>query len=391
MKIRTSCSRLPRAAAVAACAAAVLTAAACSSSSGSSSAAAPTGSSSASTSVSSAAQALLTQRLAEPSGWQNPGTAISDLAKAKGAKVLYIPISLKIPYFQQVYAAMQQAAGHAGITVSACDGNFSPTDIAACVNQAIAQHVSQVVLDNIPLGLIGAGATAMEGAGIKVLDAEVGTQAGTDKVAYLDAGGPEMISAMADWIAVDSKGKGDVLIVEQDDTPLQAQYITGSLLPRFKQVCPGCKTTVITTTSPQLGNLGSAVDTALLKDPSIGYVASEFDANATYIVSGLKNSDRSNVKLVGAIGDLAALERVKSGQQAEDTVLSPGFAGWAIIDDVLRMQTGNAPVDNANAPFRMFDSSNIGSASVTMGAFTDDSLWGGDFYTKSYLKLWGAS
>ena len=35
-------------------------------------------------------------------------------------------------------------------------------------------------------------------------------------------------------------------------------------------------------------------------------MASEFDANVTYIVSGLKNSDRSNVKLVGAIGHLRA-------------------------------------------------------------------------------------
>ncbi len=74
----------------------------------------------------SATQALVTQRLAVPAPFTDSAPPITDVAKVKGDKVLYIPISLQIGVFQSTLVSMQQAAGHAGITVSGCDGKFGP-------------------------------------------------------------------------------------------------------------------------------------------------------------------------------------------------------------------------------------------------------------------------
>lgn len=396
-----------RAAAIAACAGVTLLGAACSSSSPTaassavSSSSAPTAPASARPSaaaaqssggVSSATQALVTQRLAVPAPFTDSAPPITDVAKVKGDKVLYIPISLQIGVFQSTLVSMQQAAGHAGITVSGCDGKFGPARAAACVNQALAEHVNAVVLDNIPVALIGQGLHQLEAAHIAVLEDQANSTAGNDQLAYLDVGGASLIVSMADWIASDSGGKANVLIIEQDDTPEQVAYISDDLLPEFRKTCPACKTKVIAMSTDQLQNLPTQAETALVADPSIDYVASEFDANVSYVVEGLKNSPiGGKVKIAGALGDISSLERVKSGQQAYDALASEGFGGWAYTDDVLRMLTGMPPVQGDNAPWRAFDAGNIGSVTVTSANVADDGIFGGDTYSKVFLKLWGAS
>src|SRR5947209_10040585 len=150
-----------------ACAVAVLVTAACGSSSGSSSAASgSSGSSSGASSGSSGAvsadvQSMVKKRLAV-TDWKSDAPPISDVTKVKGGSILYVPISLKIPVFQQVLTGMQQAVGHVGMTVSGCDANYAPAGVAACVNQALAQHVSAVVFDNVPLVLAGQGADQLK-------------------------------------------------------------------------------------------------------------------------------------------------------------------------------------------------------------------------------------
>jgi ribose transport system substrate-binding protein len=276
--------------------------------------------------------------------------------------------------------------------VTGCDGKFGPAGAAACVNQALAEHVNAVVLDNIPVALIGQGLHQLEAAHIAVLEDQANPTPGNDQLAYLGTGGATVIGSMADWIAADSGGNADVLVIEQDDTPQQVSYINDDLLPEFKKTCPACKTKVIAMGSTELQNLPTQVEAALVQDPSVNYVASEFDSNVSYVVQGLKNSPLAGkVKIAGALGDISSLERVKSGQQAYDALVSNAFAGWAYIDDVLRMLTGMPPVGSINSPWRGFDASNIGSVAVTAANWADDGVFGGNTYSSVFLKLWGVS
>ena len=399
-----------RAAATAACAAAVLLGAACSSPG---STAAPSGSGAASPSsvapsanpgsssgpatqdsgsAGSGIQSQVQQDLAVPAQYTDSAPPITDVAKVKGDKILYIPISLQIGVFQSTLASMQQAASHVGLTVSGCDAKFGPPGAAACVNQALAEHVNAVVLDNVPVVLIGQGLHQLQAAHIAVLEDQVNPTPGDDQLAYINLGGVTVINSMADWIAADSGGKADVLIIEQDDTPQQIAYISDGLLPEFKKACPACKTRVIAMDTVQLHNLPTQLETALVQDSGVNYVASEFDTNAAYVVQGLKNSPLAGkVKVAGALGDISSLQRVKSGQQAYDALASVGFGGWAYTDDVLRMLTGMPPAQSTNPPWRGFDASNIGSVTVSAASVADDGIFGGNTYSPVFLKLWGVS
>jgi ribose transport system substrate-binding protein len=391
-----------RSAATAACAGVVLLGAACSSSSSTPASSSPASASPSSASSSAAAQgsgnagsgtqSLVKQDLAVPAQFTDSAPPVTGVAKLKGDKILYIPISLQIGVFQSTLASMQQAASHVGITVSGCDGKFGPAGAAACVNQALAEHVNAVVLDNIPVVLIGQGLHQLEAAHIAVLEDQANPTPGNDQLAYLNLGGVSVIDSMADWIAADSGGKADALIIEQNDTPQQVAYVNNDLLPEFKKTCPACKTKVIAMATDQLHNLPTQVETALVQDPSVNYVVSEFDSNVPYVVQGLKNSPLAGkVKIAGALGDISSLQRVKSGQQAYDALASVGFGGWAYIDDVLRMLTGMPPATSISPPWRAFDASNVGSVTVSAANVANDGIFGGNTYSKVFLKLWGVS
>ena len=82
---------------------------------------------------------------------------------------------------------------------------------------------------------------------------------------------------------------------------------------------------------------------------------------------------------------------MKSGQQAYDALASTAFAGWAYTDQVLRLLTGMPPVKSTLAPWRAFTAANIGSVTVTAASLASDQVFGGDTYSKVFLKLWGVS
>lgn len=379
-----------RVASTAALSVALLFTAAC----GSSSSSTPsTSSSGGSTSdVPSSAVSAVEKMLAEPEAFEAPGPALTDVASVEGDSVLYIPISLQVPAFQSVLKGMQEAGGEVGVTVEGCDGEFNPGGVASCIGQAIAQDVTAVVLDNVPLVLAGQGVAQLQEAGISILVGQQEAAEGTADLAYLATGGDVAITQMADWVAVDSEGSAKVLVVEQTDSPQQIAFVEEGLLPQFEEVCPDCDVTVIKVSSAQLSKLGTQVSTALLKDPEIDYVVSEFDANVNYILQGLANSPSGDkAKVVSVIGDISSLERVESGQQAFDTVLDYRWAGWALTDQVLRMLTGATPLERSDGPSRSFDASNIDSVEVAQSSFDDQSLWGGDTYSDVYRELWGLS
>ncbi len=376
-----------RATALMACLSALLLAGACSGAEPANSSA-PGGNPTAS--VSAETKAAVQATLAVPAAFTAPGPALSNVASVRGKKLLHIPISLQIPSFQSVLKAMQESAGKVGMTVEGCDGKFNPAGVAACINQALAQNVDGVVLDNVPLDMAGQGVAQLQEAGIPILVGQQQGQAGDAKLAYLATGGDELIADMADWVSVDAGGAAKVLVVQQSDSPQQIAYVTDGLMPRFAKSCPGCVAEVISVSSAQLSKLGTQVSTALLKRPDIKYVISEFDANVSYILQGLKNSPSGDkVKVVSAIGDIASLQRVKEGQQAYDAIGNYRWAGWALTDQALRMLTGATPLQRTTGPTRAFDSSNIGSVTVAQASFDDESLWGGDTYSKVYLGLWG--
>jgi ribose transport system substrate-binding protein len=384
---------LYRRGALAAVAGSVLALAACSSASTASG-----GGSSPSASGSAAASvAYAQQQIAKYSGtsatFTAPGPALKNVASLRGKVVYYVPIGLTVPYFQVVLTGLRAAAAAAGLTVRPCDPAFSPSGVAQCLSQAAHSGASAVITDSIPNAMAQQGINLLESKHIPILVSDQAPQAGTDALAYNSAPTELMTSLEADWIIADSKGTGDIILPEITDSAASIGYVENGAIPEIHKHCPGCKLTVIKTSTEQLSSLPSLISTALIQDPHIGYVLSEFDSDVSAIIHGLQTvSAARGVKVTGINGVLSNLQYIAQGNyQAEDTGDNGYQYGWAGIDQVLRQLLGQSVLPDEHVGIRVFTAANVAGLTLTNEAANTGEWYGSGDFKQVYQELWGVS
>jgi ribose transport system substrate-binding protein len=320
-----------------------------------------------------------------------PGPPLKHVATLHGKVVYYVPIGLTVPYFQVVLSGLRDAAAAAGLVVRPCDPQFSPSGVAQCLTEAANQKAGAVITDAIPPVFAQQAINRLEARHIPILVAEEGSYPGTDKLAYNSPPTELMTSLSADWIIAASKGTGDIILPEITDSPASIGYVQNGAIKEIHTHCPGCKLTVLKTTTEQLSSLPSLISTALIRDPHVGYVLSEFDADVAAVIHGLQTvSAARQVKVASINGVLADLQFIaQRNYQAEDTGDNGYQLGWSDIDQVLRQMLGQPVVADEHVGIRVFTAANIGGLTLTtQGASTGQWYGTGDF-KPVYTKLWG--
>src|SRR5947209_13859462 len=204
--------------------------------------------------------------------------AIKGVDQLKGKTVMYMPIALTVPFFQAAIHGLTDSLGVEGVTLQTCDAKANPSAAAACLDQAVKQHVGAVVTDSVPKAFAAQAFAALEAAHIPVVTVDNGE--GTPSATQAYVGGPASTLGArltSDWVIADSQGKADVLLLEIIDSPASKGYVEEGALPEFKAKCSGCKVTVEKSTTSDLQNVPSLISTALVRDPNISYVYAEFD------------------------------------------------------------------------------------------------------------------
>ena len=353
---------------------------------------------SASASGSTAASvAYAQQQLAKYSGtsatFTAPGPALKNVASLRGKVVYYVPIGLTVPYFQVVLSGLRDAAAAAGLTVRPCDPAFSPSGVAQCLSQAAHSGAAAVITDSIPNAMAQQGINLLESKHIPILVGDQGSQPGTDELAYNSPPTELMTSLEADWIIAESKGTGDIILPEVTDSAASIGYVENGAIPEIHTHCPGCKLTVFKTSTEQLSSLPSLISTALIQDPHVGYVLSEFDADVSAIIHGLQTvSAAKGVKVTGINGVLSNLQFIAQGNyQAEDTGDNGYQFGWASIDQVLRQLLGQPVVLDEHVGIRVFTAANVAGLTLTTEAANTGEWYGSGDFKQVYQQLWGVS
>lgn len=335
------------------------------------------------------------QQLAKYSGTSTaftaPGPALKNVASLRGKVVYYVPIGLTVPYFQVVLSGLRDAAGAAGLKVRACDPAFSPSGVAQCLTEAANQRAGAVITDSIPPAFAQQAINHLEAVHIPVLVAEEGSLPSTDALGYNSPPTELMTSLSADWIIAESNGTGDIILPEITDTAASIGYVEGGAIKEIHAHCPGCKLTVLKTNTEQLSNLPSLISTALIQDPHVGYVLSEFDADVSAVIHGLQTvSAARGVKVSSINGVLSDLQYIKQGNyQAEDTGDNGYQMGWSDIDQVLRQMLGQPVVANEHVGIRVFTAANVSGLTLTNQAANTGAWYGTGDFKPVYLKLWG--
>ena len=328
---------------------------------------------------------------AKPPAFTAPGPPVKNVAGLKGKVVFYVPIGLKVPYFQVVLSGLRDAAATAGLVLRPCDPNFSPSGVAQCLTQAANQNAGAVITDAIPPEFAQQAINLLKSRHIPILVSEEGSHPGTPELAYNSGPTELMTSLAADWIIADSNGTANIVLPEITDSAASIGYVENGAIPEIHKHCPGCKLTVFKTTTAQLSRLPSLISTALVRDPKVNYILSEFDADVAAIIQGLQTVTAArHVKVASINGVLQNLQFIAQGNyQAEDTGGNGYQLGWSDVDQVLRQMLGQPPLADQHNGIRVFTKDNVAGLTLTTQAANTGEWYGSGDFKSVYTKLWG--
>ncbi|PUB32299.1 monosaccharide ABC transporter substrate-binding protein (CUT2 family) [Promicromonospora sp. AC04] len=323
-----------------------------------------------------------------------PTEPVEDVASLEGKTVYYIPITQQSPQFGVTGPALAEALGTVGIDVQTCNGNGTPTDISACLNQAVNQGAVAIVADAISYAMAANAFDAARAAEVPVI---IGNQVpdpehpADETLAYLEGdAGAAMQVALARWVAQDSGGTANVLINQSVDGKSPGVFVDAGEA-EYAEICPDCKVTINEVTSANFSMIPSSTSSALLQNPDVTYVESQFAQYLQPTQTGVQQSGRTgSIKGLTGSAQVGALQALESENfLAAASGQASAYRGWAYGDAVLRLALGTE-LPEYTVPVRLFTADNIGDVTLTEEAEASGEWFGPATFRDDFTALWGA-
>lgn len=321
-----------------------------------------------------------------------PAEKLDGVGSVAGKTLFYIPLTKQAPQFTTTEKTLSAAAAAVGLRVHVCDGKATPTDIGGCMSQATDARAAAIVTDAIPYALAANGLDAAQKAGIPVVvtnQVPDPSHPASKTLTWVPVPGGEQQTRLFNWIASDSEGKANILINQSSDGPSPASYVAAGKAALSKN-CPDCKLTVNKVTSSNFALIPSSTSAALLKDPAITYVDSQFEQYLQPTQGGVQQTSRTDIKVVTGSASLGGMKALKSGSPVAVTAQAAAFQGWVDTDAALRLILGK-PVPEYTIPTRLFTKENIGDVELTEKAELSGEWFGPATFTDDFKKLWGVA
>ena len=320
-----------------------------------------------------------------------PTDQIADGSVLEGKTVHYIPVTVQAPIFSLTSQIMAKATDAVGAKLQVCDGGGTPPTISQCIDGAINdQDTGVIILEGFFMGMAANAVKAATAAGIPVINSnqrEMPDFASSDQLGYQPASegaaGGQMFLQVASWMSLDSGGTASQLTMVSGDGPIQRTFVDEGM-DEVKADCAACTFSELDVTSANFGQVSSDLSSSLLQDPNINYVHAQF---AQYIPVVLP-AVNPNIKVGVGAATLGALRAVETGQVAAASSQSPAFGAWATIDAALRLINGQELFE-FTAPVRLFTADNIGDVDLTEEAEASGEWYGPTTFPEDFTELWG--
>lgn len=370
---------------VALVAALALTLAACgSSSSSSSSSASAVGSSSSASSASAAPSGVAASAAATVAKYEKPVTAWpgpnTPFTPPTGKKVTVITCSSTGITCVRVANGVVAAGKALGWSVNVVDGKGDPTVWNSAIRQAIADKSNGIVLAAVVPALASGAVQAARSAHIPVIYALGNVLQGTNLA--MDTDRAQAGRVLADWTAVDSGGKAQVLVLFDNEFPELVSF-SNAYIAELKAVCPKC--TVVGKPSFTLETfatrLPGIISNVMRDNPGLKYVVAPYDSASTFIQQGARQVGRT-VKVMGDGGDQPTVANLKDGSESASMGVPSEWMGWQALDAIGRFLAGK-PLPTTPVVQGLMVPADISTQAPT-GSYS-----GGFDYQAHYEKLWG--
>jgi len=341
----------------------------------------------------SQAAAAVTAAQAPVASLKPAGGMFNAKKATQGKTIGWVSVSLAIPFTSQMLSGADAAAKTLGLTIHTCDGGSTAAGWAMCYQQFIAQKVNVIVSQSIDPRILTASIAAAGAAGIPVVTSSSNYPGATlwPGTSAEDAQPVRAVGKLiGDYIASNSAGKADVLIITSSEVYIAPGQVNATTA-EFQKYCPKtCKSSVVNVpVADWATKISTEVESAITADPNLDYIVPLYDGEVPYAVSGVDaKSAQSRVKIVSFNALPSIMQYIKKHQVlTADVGVWVQQHGYAAIDDVARVlagQKGTPVLTNPQLAIRMFDTSNVGSLN-----FNNPSSWYGSASLASfYGKQW---
>ncbi len=325
-----------------------------------------------------------------------PGPAF-DVSAAKGKKIFNVPLSSTIPFVQTIDEELARLAKQLDIEFVQCPNQGQVAQYVQCMNQAVSQKADLVHLDQAPNpASLQPQLEQAQKAGIKTVASHIYDVAGDPPPAgHLDAVTPAGFTTAsrlaADWAIMKTEGKAHVLAVTADDIVPHVQ-MGEAIKDELEKYCgSGCTYTNLNVPLTEWATkLQTNVQSALLANPDINYVIPVVDGMTSYVVPGVIAAGAKGRVHVATFNGTPFAMKFLQDDNVIDMIVGENlhWNAWADMDQMLRVLTGQPPVEDEFTALRIFTAENIDEA----GTPPKVNVGYGDAYVDGYLELWkGAS
>jgi ribose transport system substrate-binding protein len=315
-----------------------------------------------------------------------------DVASLAGKTIYSIPIDAKLEFYQVGQAAMKKIAEEAGLEYVTFPADGTPTSHQQGIAQAIAAGAGAILLDGpLPENLVPQIEEA-NAAGIPVIPLHLSDKSEPPlELTPYEAFAPFNDGArLATLYAVQELDGEPVkaLVIEASGTGPSAgmvQTITDTLAneaPEGSEVVATINSQV-----PQWSTeIQPAVQSALLKDPSINAVIPIYDSMALFAVPGIQQAaaDR-NIGVYSFNGTPAVMKMIKDGVVRMDAAENPDWVAYVNLDTAFRAMLGADPIPGVSGPLRVIDATNVDET----GNPPESGKGFGEDYPQAYRTMWG--
>lgn len=279
-----------------------------------------------------------------------------------------------------------------GWTVKVADGKLDPTTWNQVVKQAADSGIDGIIAISADPNLYTEAMAVVKAKGIPfVLTQQPPTDKDVEGIsAYVATDAVQGGKDVADWIKADSKGKGNVLILDQPGfAAVQAR--AAAIQKTLESNCPGCKVKKVDISVPTMGtSLTPLVSSTLAKNPGIDYVWNSDDCCISFVQQGIQVAGKSSsVKLLSMTGYPDQMAQLKTGEVTAELATATPYSAYLAVDTLGRLMA-KEPLEKTfwTVPQRIWSSDSIGEAPDSVykvGWETEVD------YKAAFEKLWGKS
>lgn len=320
-----------------------------------------------------------------------PGDPFDMKACAADKKMLAIPNNSANPFLKGIIDRMKAVGEDIGLEVVEWENQGQPSQWVQGFDFAIRDGFDVInLISGISPDTVEPQITAANEAGVKVTTShfyDPSDETNPLLSSTLPVGFNEIGKILANWVTVNTDGKGKIAMVVSREVPPTIPLVDG-FTTELAENCPGCE--IVQEINVGVAEWGtkiqSSVQSTVQANPDIDVIVPIYDSMSQFVVPALRLTGKlGQIKVATFNGTPFVLDYIQQGAVDMDIGESLDWIAYATVDANMRDVCGLAVPEKLNVPFYIFDKDNVADAGTPAQFDTGY----GDAYITGFRELWG--